>query len=161
MTTKSDYTEEEWATLRRAPFVAGLAITLADPGGPIEATKEAMGTMRSVAEPGSTEELLVALSQDAMAMTQRRENPLDGFKPHGATASEQILDEVRAANRIVTDKATPSETEAFRAWLLRAASRAAEAAKEGGFMGFGAELVSQGERAMLDTLAGALANEPS
>ena len=40
MTTKSDFTEEEWARVVRAPFVAGLAISLADPGGPIEAAKE-------------------------------------------------------------------------------------------------------------------------
>src|SRR5919204_366868 len=37
MTTEADFTEEEWARLKRAPFVAGMAISLADPGGPIEA----------------------------------------------------------------------------------------------------------------------------
>ena len=36
MTTKADYTDEEWAALRRAPLVAGLAVSFADPGGPIE-----------------------------------------------------------------------------------------------------------------------------
>jgi hypothetical protein len=36
--------------------------------------------------------------------------------------------------------------------LLEAAKRAAEAAKEGGFMGFHAERVSQGEQQMLDKL---------
>jgi hypothetical protein len=40
MTSKADYTEEEWVRLRRAPFVAGLAISIADPGGPIEMAKE-------------------------------------------------------------------------------------------------------------------------
>ena len=35
MTTKADFTEEEWARLGRAPLVAGMAITLADPGGPV------------------------------------------------------------------------------------------------------------------------------
>jgi len=40
MTTKADYTTEEWARLERAPIVAGLAISLADPGGPIVAVKE-------------------------------------------------------------------------------------------------------------------------
>jgi hypothetical protein len=42
VTTKSDFTEDEWSEVVRAPFVAGMAITLADPGGPIEATKETM-----------------------------------------------------------------------------------------------------------------------
>ena len=37
MTTKSDFSEDEWSRIVRAPFVAGLSISLADPGGPIVA----------------------------------------------------------------------------------------------------------------------------
>ena len=33
MTSKADFTDEEWTRLKRAPFVAGMAISLADPGG--------------------------------------------------------------------------------------------------------------------------------
>ena len=43
MTGKADFTEEEWTRLKRAPFVAGMAISLADPGGPIELAKETAG----------------------------------------------------------------------------------------------------------------------
>ena len=40
MSTKTDYVDEEWMHLRRSPFVVAAAITIADPGGPIEmATK--------------------------------------------------------------------------------------------------------------------------
>jgi hypothetical protein len=45
MTSKSEFTEEEWVRVRRAPFVAGMAISLADPGGPIEMAKESMATV--------------------------------------------------------------------------------------------------------------------
>ena len=48
MTSKADFTEEEWARLKRAPFVAGMAISLADPGGPIEALKETSATLKTV-----------------------------------------------------------------------------------------------------------------
>ena len=64
----------------------------------------------------------------------------------------EILDELRAANRTVSEKASPEEAEAFRAWLLDVARAAADAAKEGGFMGFHAERVSEGEQRMLDSL---------
>jgi hypothetical protein len=161
MTTKSDYTEKDWGTLRRAPLVAGLAITLADPGGPIEATKEVLASMRAITSPGSEAELVVALSQDAMALAQQHENLLGDFKPQGATAGEQILDELRAANEIVSAKATPEEATAFRAWLMTSARQAADAAKEGGFMGFGAEQVSQGEQMMLQRLGEALGERPA
>jgi hypothetical protein len=50
MTTKAEFTDDEWARLERAPFVAGMAISLADPGGPIEAVKESMATIKTVVE---------------------------------------------------------------------------------------------------------------
>ena len=50
MTTKADFTDEEWARFERAPFVAGMAISMADPGGPIEALKETMATVKTVTE---------------------------------------------------------------------------------------------------------------
>jgi hypothetical protein len=43
-----------------------------------------------------------------------------------------------------------------RRWLLAAAQAAADAAKEGGFMGFGGEQVSAGEQQMLDQVRAAL-----
>ena len=48
MTGKADFTEEEWTRLKRAPFVAGMAISLADPGGPIELVKETAATLKTV-----------------------------------------------------------------------------------------------------------------
>jgi hypothetical protein len=56
----------------------------------------------------------------------------------------------------VTAKATPQEAEAFRRWLVAAAQTAADAAKEGGFLGFGAEQVSAGEQQMLDQVRAAV-----
>ena len=57
---------------------------------------------------------------------------------------------------IVAAKATPEESSAFGAWLVTTAQAAADAAKEGGFMGFGAEQVSQGEKDMLDQVRSAV-----
>ena len=153
MTAKADYTEEEWTQLRRAPFVAGLAISMADPGGPIEMAKETMATLRATTTPPSQEDLLVAVAQDITSMMNRKQNPLKGFKPESAAlAGKMVLDELKAVNDIATAKATAEEADAFRRWLLTVAQAAADAAKEGGFMGFGAELVSQGEQRMLGEL---------
>jgi transcription antitermination factor NusG len=161
MTSKSDYTDDEWATLRRAPMVAGFAISLADPGGPIELTKETMAAMKSLGTPGSEEPLLVAVSQDAMAHAQHHESPMGDFKPKGATAPAQILEELRTVNGILTAKATPAEAAAFRAWLMTTAQNSADAAKEGGFMGFHAVRVSEGEQEMLKQLRGVFGLEAS
>ena len=157
MTTKSDFTEEEWIRVRRAPFVAGMAISLADPGGPIELAKESSASLKSATNPPTREQLLAEIALDVQAMTQQRQNPLSGFKPtNAATAGQQILDELKAVSAIVSSKATADEIPAFKQWLLTTAQAAADAAKEGGFMGFHATQVSQGEKTMLDQVRTAI-----
>jgi hypothetical protein len=157
MTTKSDFTEEEWIRVRRAPFVAGMAISLADPGGPIELAKESTASLKSATNPPSREQLVAEIALDVQAMTQQKQNPLSDFKPTNASlAGQQILDELRAVSAIVSAKAAAEEIAAFKEWLLTSAQAAADAAKEGGFMGFGATQVSQGEKAMLDQVRTAI-----
>jgi hypothetical protein len=160
MTSKADFTDEEWTRLKRAPFVAGMAISLADPGGPIEALKETAATLRTVldaAENGGRGELVDALAREVADEARQRKSPLAGFKPSkGANAGAEILAELREVNRLLSQKATPEDAAAVRDWLLEAAQEAANAAKEGGFMGFRAERVSEGEQRMLDSLSEAL-----
>ena len=161
MTSKADFTEEEWTRLKRAPFLAGMAISLADPGGPIEAVKETAATLKTVtgaAEKGGRGELVDAIATEVVADVRLRKSPLAGFKPSkGANAGVEILDELAEVNRIVAQKGAPEDAVALRDWLLATAQEAANAAKEGGFMGFHAERVSEGEQRMLDRLGEVLA----
>ena len=155
MASKADFTDEEWTRLVRAPFVAGMGITLADPGGPIEAFHETKATLTTVrtAESGDRGELAGAIAGSVAAMGREHKNPLSGFKPtSAANAGVEILDELRAVDGILAEKATPEDANAVRAWLLDTAQAAADAAKEGGFMGWHAERVSAGEQKMLDSL---------
>ncbi|MGH2979379.1 MAG: hypothetical protein ACRDLQ_07055 [Solirubrobacterales bacterium] len=157
MSTRADFSNSEWETLRRAPMVAGMAITFADPGGPIEVVKETSAVLRFVtAESAERDDLVGEIARDVRALAQQRKSPLRDFKPRGATAGKEILDELGRASATVTGKATAEGAEAFRAWLLECAQRAADAAKEGGFMGFNAVRVSEGEERMLAEIAAAL-----
>ena len=153
MTTKTAFTEEEWVRVVRAPLIAGMALSLADPGGPIEATKESVASLRIATNPPSREQLLAEVALEVQSMAQERRNPLGGFKlAKDSPPREQVLEELAGVHRIVAAKATPEELEAFGQWLVAAAQAAADAAKEGGFMGIGAERVSEGEQAMLERI---------
>jgi hypothetical protein len=157
MTSKTDFTEEEWTRLARAPLVAGMAISLADPGGPIESIKESSAAIRTVlaaAQSGEHGELVQALARDVAEKARRRENPMAGFRPKGADARDAVLGELRTVDALLAEKTTPEERGQFVDWLRTAAQNTATAAKEGGFLGFNAELVSEREQQMLDTLAG-------
>ena len=165
MTSKADFTEEEWTRIKRAPFVAGMAISLADPGGPIEAVKETAATLKTVlavAEQGGRGEFVDGVASEVADEARQRKNPLAGFKPSkGATAGVEILEELGEVSRIVAEKGTPEDAAALRDWLLAAAQASADAAKEGGFLGFHAERVSKGEQEMLDRLGEVLAPPPA
>jgi hypothetical protein len=85
------------------PLVAGVAISLADPGGPIELAKD--HGHPPVGHPApSQEELLASVALDLQAMTQHKQNPLGDFKPRGG---QQVLEELRGVNELVSAKATP------------------------------------------------------
>jgi hypothetical protein len=157
VTTKDAFPEDEWIRIRRAPFVAGMAISLADPGGPFEMGRETMATVRSATNPPSREQLLSEIALDLQDMTQHKQNPLKDFKvAKGSAPGAQVLAELGAVSALVKAKASEEEYDAFRGWLVTTAEAAAAAAKEGGFMGFKAVVVSAGEQAMLEQLRSTL-----
>jgi hypothetical protein len=58
--------------------------------------------------------------------------------------------------RILGEKGTPEETDAYKTFVLSVAQAAAEAHKEGGFIGIGGRPVSEAEQAALDEIRGVL-----
>ncbi len=157
MTTKKDLTEDEWSRLLRGPLVAGLAVSIADPGGPIEATKETIATIRVMTSPPTDQQLLADIAGEIKALAERRENPFQDFRVEGgAMASQHVLDELRAVDVVLRTKVDAAEAEAYRGWLLAAAQASADAAKEGGFLGIAARRVSEGEADMLERVRDAL-----
>lgn len=118
-----------------------------------------MATLKSATNPSSREQLVTEVALDIQAAVQQKRNPLKGYRPTSegtAPAGDQILVELSAVHAIVAAQATSAEAEAFAEWLVATAQAAANAAKDGGFLGFHAERVSKGEQEMLDQVRAAV-----
>src|SRR5262245_61938976 len=158
MATKADFTTEEWNQIQRAPFMAGLAVVAASPSGPFGVVKElfAVGKMLGeVKAHGSSNELIKALVADIEAGAKDLSAPaeLKGKTPDQVRSYG--IENVRQVAALVDKKAKP-EAQGFNQWLLSVAQKVAEAAKEGGFLGFGGTQVSEQEAATIKELSTAL-----
>ena len=66
-----------------------------------------------------------------------------------------ILETLRQTSAVL-DAKSPDDAAGFKAWLHGISERVANAAREGGFMGFGGVRVSDAEKATLDEVSRAL-----
>ena len=73
-------------------------------------------------------------------------------KPDRGTLQQAALEQVRASISILSGKASKEESDAYSKLLYGLADTVANAATEGGFLGFGGRRVSAGEQSFLDQL---------
>ena len=112
-----------------------------------------MASIRSATNPPTREQLLTEVALDVQAEVQAKRNPLKSFKPSGSAGpGDQVLAELTAVQGMVAARATAEEAAAFGQWLVATAQAAADAAKDGGFMGIGAQQVSEREATMIERL---------
>lgn len=151
MSTKNDYTSEEWKAIASAPVAAGMFITLADASGPVGIAKEAMAVGRAItdAAQGPAPEIVKAIAT-SMKDSGRPETP-DIPISNRAKSKLALTNTIKSAVDAV-ERHSPSEVEPYKAWLAAVAKKVAEASKEGGFLGMGGTLVSQKEEEALKEL---------
>ena len=102
-------------------------------------------------------DLVREIEQAFRAQAEQHKNPVGDFKPRGGDGGQgdRRRDRARRWNRRPEGHAR-EDAAAFRDWIrwrLRASGRPAK--RRGGFMGFHAERVSQGEKDMLAQIEGA------
>ncbi|HOX95187.1 MAG TPA: hypothetical protein PKV09_10370, partial [Syntrophales bacterium] len=73
-----------------------------------------------------------------------------------ANLKAAVLERVKEAANLVNGKATPEEARAYKLMVMTVAEKAANAAKEGGFLGFGGVRVSSAEQSFLNEVKAAL-----
>ncbi len=152
MTTKSNFTREEWGRLLASPMVVGIAVAAADPSGLWGLVKERLAFTRSILEACQTPHDLATREGASTARAAIR----------ACITGEQVvqlkdtaLAELRAVSSILHVKA-PEHATVFKAWLHEVAQTVAEASNEGGFLGFASVAVNNAERATLAEISTAL-----
>ena len=163
MPLKDSFSTEQWTLVAQIPFLAGFAVTAADPGGLIGAVQEsaAMARVLQAKSSGAGAETLagciaaeIRTSGGRDAIRAGMKELIKGRKPAGASA--EAIARLKDALAVVT-AATPGELPAIKALVRETAQGVAEAAKEGGFMGFGGEKISDSERRTLADIDAVLA----
>ncbi|PTM98475.1 hypothetical protein [Mycoplana dimorpha] len=162
MADRSTFSPDEWNLLLEAVMAAGIAVSAADPSGLWGMLKEGIAgsqTLLDARSNAAATPLMAAIagsfeSADGRnAARARLQATLEGAKP--AEISSRCVEAVRRAAELVDAKA-PADAPAFKAWLLQMSTDVAEAAKEGGFLGFGGTPVSDAEKATVAQISAAL-----
>jgi hypothetical protein len=162
MATKADFTAQEWEVLRDAPHLVTLAVATAGSSGPIGSIKEAFAPVGAIIEATKSNDALLRGVCDREELKAAQQSIRSSITPGGdAKALRDQLqnaaaEKAAAATAILKKKGSPEDLNAFRQLLMDIADRTAKAAKEGSFLGFGGERVSEGERAVIKRISQAL-----
>ena len=161
MATKSDFTQDEWRTLRDAPHLVVVAAASAGGSGLFGTLKEAIAPAGAMVEAikGNNDLLKALCDKEEMkaAVDEIKEGAkATDFKEVQAYFHQQAVSKSREALSIVKAKGTADDAKAYADFLMNLGNRVANAAKEGDFLGFGGERVSEGERVLLGELGDAL-----
>ena len=155
MAKQDDFTAEEWTLLRLAPSLVSTGMTAADPSGLFASIKEAAAGAEGMVEAfkaNSGLEMFGALAGDRSIPGIPDPKTLLGEgtrEQQMANLKTAVLERVKSAVDLVARKASPAEADAYRTMLANVAEKAANAAKEGGFLGFGGVRVSDKEQAFI------------
>lgn len=161
MSVFADYTPEQQQILLRSLEAAGVAISAASLGAKRETISEGFAAASYVME-SRKDYLDNTLIQSIQYALEERAASGASFPDYVAVASapgakEHALGTLRQVTALLNAKSSPEEAAGYKEWLMNIAVRTTEAGKEGGnFLGWGAVVVNEAERAALQEIATAL-----
>jgi len=166
MSFKERFTGEEQLLLSSTPIMIGSAMAFSESSGLatvkelMASAKTYMGGLKAYPQNEIIQGILPNLDDRKEAMSQTKEfrvKATDRMKDKQIDSQEKmrqsLLSDVQEINEILEQKATPEEIAEYKEWAMLVAENVAKAAKEGGFLGFGGEQISAGEKALFAELA--------
>ncbi len=160
MTSKINFTTDEWQVICDAPLAVGAAVAIAAPSGVMGSIKEGIALVNSMMH-AAQRHPHNQLIQDVVPKGVSREK-IDLWTKVARTMMQQsdstrltsaALETCQRVAVILQSKADPQEADEFKRWLLEVGEDVARAAKEGGDVG---TKISPQEAEVLSTLSSAL-----
>ena len=169
MALRDQLSAEEWRALLMGASKLGGAVMGVDLSGPVGLLKEMQGLAAAFrALPASNPTgLLGELAPEIAAMAepdklseaekqaQLDESRLEAEAFKGKTAGEIVAATVAEINAALA-KASAEDAAAYKRWVYSVAAQVAASAKDGGFLGIGAQTVSDAEAGVLRQIAAGL-----
>lgn len=173
MATQVDFNEQDWFLISSTPSLVGTAVAMAGNSGMIGTLQEMMASVKGMMEANQAYphnaliQAIVAQPQDReeakaraeryQQMAMEKMNEANIRSPQALAA--QALGDFSNAMGLIASRGNHQEVTEYREWVLSVAKKVSEAAKEGGFLGFGGQQVSSEEVALLGQLEGVTAAE--
>ena len=143
MTTKADFTAEEWDVVLEAPPSAGLIVVTAQRGGTLRETVAMAKAYNEARRSHGASELLDEIVAAKPERDHTRYHSVDELKQHG-------LQHLRDAVSLLEQKATPQEVDDYRRFVVTIANKVANAHREHG------QAVSDAEQSALEEISSSL-----
>jgi hypothetical protein len=143
MTSKSDFSAEEWQLILEAPPSAGMIVVTAQRGGMFRETIAMAKAYADARQQHGDSELLDEIVAAKPEHDHTHYHSADELKQHG-------LQHVRDAVGVLDRKATPVEVEEYRRFIVNLTHKVAAAHREHG------RDVSEAEQAAIDDVTAAL-----
>ena len=143
MTTKADFTPEEWDVVLEGPPSAGLIVITAQRGGTFRETFSMARAYAEARQHHGQSELLDEIVAAKPEIDRTRYSSPEELREHA-------LQHIRDAVAVLEGKAQPEELEEYRSFVVSLAERVARAHSEG------EEPVSEAERSAIEAIKGAL-----
>ena len=148
MTTKTDFTEQEWDLVLAGPPTAGMIVMTASRGGMMRETFAMAKAYAEARQQHGESALLDEIVATKPTRDHTHYSSLDEAKRQG-------LERLHEAVAVLEGKATADEVEDYRRFVLAVADRVAERHEEHG------EKVSPDEQAARQDVAAALGTSPA
>jgi hypothetical protein len=143
MTTKADFTPDEWRVLLAAPASTGVMVMAAERGGTFRETRSIREAYAEARQQHGQSALLDEIVSSKPQIEHARFHSYEGLSDHA-------LQQLREATALLRAKSSEQELAAYRGFVVSLAEHVAGAYTEGG------EPVSEGERAAINLIEEAM-----